>query len=98
MSSDAYSLPEEGSTRYRLKLFRWHVAQLFPDVPEGDLWEAVLYQAVEDVTQFKWGDINNYHVAEAKSYLNRPDIAACAICGVDSDYIRMILGRVGIDI
>ena len=95
---DSYNLPEEGTLRYKLKQFNWHCAGLFPDVPEGDLWAAVLMQAVEDAAGYTQGQLNKYHDAEARYYLQQPVIPACAVCSVDSDYIRQMLDVFGLEI
>lgn len=98
MSFDPYQLPEEGTLRFKLKRFRWLISGMFPETSEGDLWQAVIAQAVEDAASYKEGQLNDYHAVEAKEYLQQPVIPACAICGVDSNFLRRIIQRVGLEI
>lgn len=98
MSFDPYQLPPEGTLRYKMKRFLWLIDGMFPETSEGDLWQAVITQAVEDAAGYKPGQLNDYHAVEARDYLRQKVIPACAICGVNSDFIRKIIKKVGLDI
>lgn len=79
-----------------MKAARWKLGKVFPDTREAALWLEVILQCVEDAALFVKGEINAFHVAEAYSYLRQKEIFACDVCGVDSDYVRRVLGQAGL--
>ena len=73
------------------------ITHQFPESPEGQLMAAVVCCAVMDLHRptSVWSP-HKFHVDSAREYLSG-EMWHAEICGVDSDWIRSVLDKAGID-
>lgn len=77
--------------QFRAKAALQKIAPYFEDSEYGDLWLAMLGLAVIDVCTYEPGTCNSYFTVDAYEYLSQDIIPACAVAGVDSDFVRRII-------
>lgn len=76
----------------RIVLATKKIAPQFPNTLEGRLMLAVLVQALRDAYDAR---AQVWHKRQALRYL-MGTIHCCEICAVDSDWVRMMIRRVGL--
>lgn len=62
---------------------------------EQRLMFGIIERAILDLVDIK---LDRHEINSAKSFLSQADIPQASVCDVDSDWIRLVLSKAGLDI
>jgi hypothetical protein len=62
----------------------------FPTIPEAQLMKEVLRQCLTDL------DSDNRSERDSAIKYLREDLTCCEVCGVDPDWVRSVLAKIGL--
>ena len=80
---------EELRESVRVKMALRKIGKQYPKTPTGKLFFAILAKAIDDLTMPRYRK-------EAIRYLSTNEVMACELCGVDSDWVRSVLIKLGL--